>query len=102
MALIPIYNYKYTNPPRNIVQLYDTVEPEPNNVVYYTVCVMLDNDQPIITRLLTDIVKKSTIVGSIEAPIVSTIIRKSYRRDNKWQRDATERINELTTYFEKL
>lgn len=109
MALIPIYSYDKCKDDniRYIIQLYDYTEIEQNSQVYYTVCCMLGEDsqlydQPLIVRLITDIIKTSPIVGNLPSDCVSNLIRKSYRRDNKWQREAVNRINEIIVSFEKM
>jgi len=109
MALIPIYSYDKCkgNNTRYIIQLYDYTEIEQNSQVYYTVCCMLGEnnelyDQPLIVRLITDVIKTSPIVGNLPSECVSNLIRKSYRRDNKWQREAVNRINDIIISFENM
>lgn len=106
--MVPIYSYdKCKNSMRYIIQLYDYVEIEDNRKVYYTVCCMLGEgnslyDYTVIVRLLTDVIKKSPIIGHLGSTHVSRLIRKSFRRDNKWQREATQRIRESVIFFENL
>ena len=102
MSLIPVYLYTYNKPSRCIIKLYDIVEREENRDVYYTVCLMIGNDGPVIVRLLTDIIATTLVVGNIESSTAANLIRTSFRRDNKWQREETQRINDIATYYNEL
>ena len=107
MAMIPIYTYNIKDTSRYVIQLYDYVEIENGLNIYYTVCCMLGQGnmlykETIIVRLLTDIVKQSSIIGNLNCVFVANLIRKSFRRDNKWQREAYERINNTALAFESL
>ena len=102
MYLIPVYLYTYNKPSRCIIKLYDIVEREENRDVYYTVCLMIGNDGPVIVRLLTDIIANASTVGNIESSTAANLIRTSFRRDNKWQREETQRINDIATYYNEL
>lgn len=108
MSMIPIYSYnKCKGDARYVARLYDYIEIENNHKVYYTVCCMIAEgcelyDEPIIVRLLTDVLATSPIVGNLSSMVVSDLIRKSYRNDNKWQREASHRINDVIISFEHI
>lgn len=109
MTMIPIYSYdKCKNTMRYIINLYDYVDIEDGLNVYYTVCCMLGEDkslydEPVIVRLLTDVIKQASIIVGYLSPIyVSNLVRKSFRRDNKWQREATNRINNVMVSLEQM
>jgi hypothetical protein len=90
-----------------IIKLYDYIEAEDTTNVYYTVCCKLGEgdslyEEPTIVRLLTDIVNTSSIIGHLSSLFVSKLIRKSFRRDNKWQREATDMLTGIIILFEKI
>lgn len=106
--MLPIYSYdKCKDTMRYVIHLYDYIENEDGLDVYYTVCCMLGEgnslyEEPVIVRLLTEIVKNSSIIGYLSSTYVSNLIRKSFRRDNKWQREASGRINDLAISLEQI
>lgn len=105
--MIPIYTYeKSKGDIKYFIQLYEYIEVENGVNIYYTVCCMFGEgnelyEHPVIVRLLTDIIKTSSIVGNIPSSYLPNLVRKSYRRDNKWQREASERINNVVITFEQ-
>lgn len=106
--MIPIHCYdKCKNTMQYIIHLYDYVEIEDGTNIYYTVCCMLGEgnslyEEPVIVRLLTEIIKNSSIIGYLSSTYVANLIRKSFRRDNRWQREAAGRINELVISLEQI
>jgi hypothetical protein len=47
-------------------------------------------------------VNTSSIIGHLNPLFVSKLIRKSFRRDNKWQREATDMLTGIVILFEKI
>lgn len=102
---VNVYSYdKCKTENRYVIKLYDYIEVENDKHIYYTVCCIIGEgnklyDQSVIVRLLTEIINCAPVIGKLPSTSVSKLICNSYRSDNKWQREAAKRINEIALSF---